>query len=109
MPSGSVEPDDSTILDSVGREVFEETGLRLTRFTRQVGEGARHRSQRRGLEVFKLVFRVEVAGVPTHMTTGGSLPVCSDNCQTSDGEPGEVSRLENVPAILNTPEHQNYK
>ncbi|KAI4268028.1 MAG: hypothetical protein LQ337_008074 [Flavoplaca oasis] len=38
IPGGSVDKDDPTILHGLAREVFEETGLRLTRFVRLVGE-----------------------------------------------------------------------
>ena len=38
VPGGSCELDDPTVLHSIAREVFEETGLRLTRVLRQVGD-----------------------------------------------------------------------
>jgi 8-oxo-dGTP pyrophosphatase MutT (NUDIX family) len=39
VPGGSPELSDPTILHSVAREAFEETGLRLTKFVRQIGDG----------------------------------------------------------------------
>lgn len=39
IPGGSSEPTDPTLLHSLAREVFEETGLHLTRVVRQIGKG----------------------------------------------------------------------
>ena len=39
IPGGSVEDSDPTIFHAVAREVFEETGLKLTRVVRAVGTG----------------------------------------------------------------------
>ena len=39
VPGGSSDPEDPTILHSAARETFEETGLRLMRFVREVGKG----------------------------------------------------------------------
>ena len=38
IPGGSIDKEDPTILHGLAREVFEETGLQLTRFVRLVGE-----------------------------------------------------------------------
>lgn len=39
VPGGSAEATDPTLLHSVAREVFEETGLKLTKVVRSVGTG----------------------------------------------------------------------
>jgi 8-oxo-dGTP pyrophosphatase MutT (NUDIX family) len=40
-PGGSCDREDATVLHSAARELFEETGLHVTRFNHQVGEGLR--------------------------------------------------------------------
>ena len=59
IPGGSAEEDDPTILHSVAREVFEETGLRLTRFVRAVGDGIQFTTGRQKTWM-KLTFEIEV-------------------------------------------------
>ena len=71
VPGGSSEGTDPTVLHSVAREVFEETGLHLTRFVRQVGKGVEFTSSSNIVDengvlkprrVFlKLTFAIEVA------------------------------------------------
>ena len=59
VPGGSAEIGDPTILHSVAREVFEETGLMLTRFVRAAGNGIQFTtgSDSRWM---KLTFEIEV-------------------------------------------------
>lgn len=59
VPGGSAEAGDPTILHSVAREVFEETGLRLTRFVRAVGNGIQFTTGRHSTWM-KLTFEIEV-------------------------------------------------
>jgi len=59
IPGGSAEEGDPTILHSVAREVFEETGLRLTRFVRAVGDGIQFTTGRQN-KWMKLTFEIEV-------------------------------------------------
>lgn len=72
IPGGSSESTDPTVLHSLAREVFEETGLHLTRVVRQVGTGVEFRSipsnviigdgGAKPVKVFlKLTFEIEVA------------------------------------------------
>lgn len=60
-PGGSCDPEDETLLDGVAREVFEEAGLRVSRFVELVGkdEWAKLRSDRVDI-VAKYTFLVEV-------------------------------------------------
>lgn len=60
VPGGSAEYSDPSILHSVARETFEETGLRLTRFVRQIGDGITF-TARGNKSWIKLLFEIEVA------------------------------------------------
>lgn len=73
IPGGSSEVTDPTVLHSLAREVFEETGLHLTRVVRQVGKGVEFGSRPREMNddggggvkprksFLKLTFEIEVA------------------------------------------------
>ena len=61
MPGGGCEPGDPTILHSVARETFEETGLMLTRFIRQIGDGQEFVCSKG--PCLKLSFEIEVQGL----------------------------------------------
>ncbi|KAL8737683.1 MAG: hypothetical protein Q9181_001443 [Wetmoreana brouardii] len=71
VPGGSAKEDDPTILHSLAREVFEETGLRLTRLLRQVGEGMKWTTEEKDdatgnikeYKWLKLSFHIEVAEI----------------------------------------------
>ena len=65
VPGGSSEHSDPTILHSVAREVFEETGLHLTRLVRQIGKGVEFSVGRSGgpERWLKLSFEVEVTEI----------------------------------------------
>lgn len=65
VPGGSCEVSDPTILHSLARETFEETGLRLTRFCRQVGSGEEFVTGYGAREKrwCKLSFEIEVAEI----------------------------------------------
>ena len=58
VPGGSSDPEDPTILHSAARETFEETGLRLMRFVRQVGKEVELGPGKTGW--VKLSFEIEV-------------------------------------------------
>ncbi|KAI9871858.1 MAG: hypothetical protein M1830_002372 [Pleopsidium flavum] len=66
VPGGSSELSDPTILHSLARETFEETGLRLTRFVRQIGPGVEFSTgtKQREKKWLKLSFEIEVAEIP---------------------------------------------
>lgn len=60
-PGGSCDPEDETLLDGAAREIFEEAGLRVSRFVELVGkdEWVKVRSDRVDI-VAKYTFLVEV-------------------------------------------------
>lgn len=60
VPGGSCERDDPSVAHSLGREVFEETGLRLTRYCRQVGKSNNWIDGRDNTNWLKLTFEIEV-------------------------------------------------
>ena len=59
VPGGGAEDTDPTILHSVAREVFEETGLKLTRFVCAVGDGCQFTTGG-NCKWNKLTFEIEV-------------------------------------------------
>lgn len=59
--NSSVDTSDPTILHGLAREVFEETGLKLMRFIRGVGEGIEFTTGPRG-RWMKLTFEIEIQG-----------------------------------------------
>lgn len=63
IPGGSCERNDPSVAHSLGREVFEETSLRLTRFCRKVGESDRWMDGRDNTKWLKLTFEIEVEEV----------------------------------------------
>ena len=65
VPGGSSDVTDPTILHSLAREVFEETGLILTRFIRQVGNMVEFQTGKgeRRRNWAKLNFEIEVAEI----------------------------------------------
>lgn len=91
VPGGSAEFNDPSILHSVARETFEETGLRLTRFVRQVGDGITF-TTRGDRNWIKLLFEIEVAEVH-----GISTP-----------EAAERGVPEPFPITLDPKEHQKH-
>lgn len=61
VPGGSSDPEDPTILHSAARETFEETGLRLMRFVREVGKGVEFGDGK--TRWVKLSFEIEVVEI----------------------------------------------
>ena len=59
VPGGSAEKTDPTILHSIAREVFEETGLKLTKVVGAVGDGCEFTTGGNG-KWKKLTFEIEV-------------------------------------------------
>lgn len=95
VPGGSAKLNDPSILHSAARETFEETGLRLTRFVRQVGDGITFttRGDTHGdRNWIKLLFEIEVAEVH-----GISTP-----------EAAERGASEPFPIQLDPKEHQKH-
>jgi 8-oxo-dGTP pyrophosphatase MutT (NUDIX family) len=84
-PGGACDAEDESILHAAAREVWEETGLHVKRFNRQVGTGNEFMN-RRGMRIFKVAFEVQVEEVDTAEATG----------------------LETVAVKLDPNEHQNW-
>ena len=108
VPGGSSEYDDPTILHSVARELFEETGLHLTRFNRQIGSGVNFKTghgpdKKRWL---KLSFEVEALEIPRtshdHVHGPHNIAGPGNNDQVSD------QLLDSLPIKLDPREHQNF-
>ena len=104
IPGGSVDLSDPTILHGLAREVFEETGLKLTRFVRGVGNGIEFTTGRRK-RWMKLSFDIEVEGkidgMASHIAShagGAEKASQTANCST-----------ENTRITLDPAEHQAYK
>ena len=104
VPGGSSEYEDPTILHSVAREVFEETGLRLTRFVRQIGKGLEFSTgpaQSRKLWL-KLDFEIEVAEIGNALLSNlGSATTLEEESST------KVSN--SIDVVLDSSEHQAYR
>ena len=115
VPGGSSELTDPTILHSVAREVFEETGLHLTRFIRQIGSGTEFVTgpKSRPKPWLKLHFEIEVAELGRALLEGLSSCVHGDHGQQSGAE--QSGRLRNVisgtsiEVFLDPTEHQDYR
>ncbi|SZF00328.1 unnamed protein product [Blumeria hordei] len=60
VPGGACEVSDSTILDSLVREVWEETRLIVTRIFSAINDGGKMLSSRKKLRILKYEFEVEV-------------------------------------------------
>lgn len=119
VPGGSCEASDPTILHSLARETFEETGLRLTKYIRQVGSGMdfvtgygmRQKKWR------KLSFEIEVAEIESDEIRGGQsggygqagakVDVGEDDLERVNGS-GEDGRGGEVTVTLDPEEHQAY-
>lgn len=96
VPGGSVDKDDPTILHGLAREVFEETGLRLTRFVRLVGDAIKWTTTEKGGAVkwLKFSFEIEVSEV-------GAL-------KTGVDEQDVEGYLRSLPVDLDPHEHQDH-
>ena len=110
IPGGSAELSDPTILHSVAREVFEETGLHLFRFIRQVGNvgefvlGGKHNLK----HCLKLSFEIEVTEFGNHLQEAKPQQlhqqvVCHEG---KDGTNVGISNIKAVNIDLDPKEHQ---
>lgn len=125
VPGGSCEVSDPTILHSLARETFEETGLRLTRFCRQIGSGVEFVTgyEARERRWCKLSFEIEVAEldgntmccgkfgdhgkVATKEDTGHNGKDRVDGFDGVDGV-GKSEGVNEVSVTLDPEEHQAY-
>jgi 8-oxo-dGTP pyrophosphatase MutT (NUDIX family) len=60
FPGGKCDDEDETILHGAARELFEETGLRATKFIHQIGNGVEFSGRNPLMKWVKLSFEVEV-------------------------------------------------
>lgn len=113
MPGGSSDAEDPTILHSLAREVFEETGLRLTRFVRQVGDVVSFQTGKGERQKYwaKLNFEIEVAEVDAHCErsavtgNGDAVPEPSgqgEGSKVNDGLEGDIA------VTIDPQEHQGF-
>ena len=107
MPGGSAEDSDPTVLHSVAREVFEETGLHLTRVIRQIGEGVAFTTRQKCV---KLSFEIEVLEIGQSSIEKTGAGECSKSLlQTADTAENSTKEKEHVvPVTLNPVEHQRH-
>lgn len=100
VPGGSIDKDDPSILHGLAREVFEETGLRLTRFVRLVGEAIKWTTaevegianKSNDIKWLKFSFEIEVAEVRG----------------ASETDQDVEKYLRSLPVDLDPLEHQGY-
>ena len=101
MPGGSVERDDPTVLHGLAREVFEETGLRLTRFVRLVGEHIKETTSQQEKTVSK-------PGDPKRLKLGFEIEVSEIGVLETDMNEREIEGyLRSVPVDLDPYERQD--
>ncbi|KKK25697.1 hypothetical protein P175DRAFT_0499777 [Aspergillus ochraceoroseus IBT 24754] len=110
-PGGSCEPDDETLLAGVAREVFEESGLRVSRFVEFVSlDRWTKLKPDRVYAVAKFTFIVEVHEVgsdgPVHAQDDRKKEEAALFTDTSDGLP--PARWEDA-VKLNPEEHRAYR
>ena len=117
IPGGSSDTNDPTILHSLAREVFEETGLKLTRLMGRVGDVVEFRTGwgSRQKSWAKLSFEIEVAeikgcdrhGAPAadHKDSRIEVPSQSEGSEVADGMKAEVQE---VVVTIDPKEHQKY-
>lgn len=103
VPGGSSEFSDPTVLHSVAREVFEETGLHLTKFVTDVGKGQEFRTSPKKLWL-KLSFEIEVAEI-NNLSEGDGQQAISSSSEISTVK---YDTTESIPIILDPTEHQKY-
>ena len=104
VPGGSVEGFDPTILHSVAREVFEETGLHLTRVVREVGKGLRFTTR---FKCLKLSFEIEVSEIQQPSAKEVSLHK-SNSQKELKARSFRAEEEREVSVTLDPAEHQRY-
>ena len=110
VPGGSSDLDDRTILHSVARELWEETGLRLTRFNRQIGEGIAFETgqEPNKKQWLKLSFEVEVEILEVPSTSHAHSYKHHDSSGLGNTNQFADQHLESLPITLDPDEHQNF-
>ena len=110
IPGGTAESSDPTILHSVAREVFEETGLHLVRFVRQIGNGEEFliggKHNRRNC--LKLSFEIEVVEIGNPLLAKLSNPLHKYEHHHEDENEAakDIPTLETIHIDLDPKEHQ---
>ena len=115
VPGGQSDDADPTILHSVARETFEETGLRLTRFVREIGKGVEFESRKK--RWVKLNFEVEVQELWSYSGSGGHViepeqgVVDRERVHSRGGEGAgaSVPGHQDIVVTVDPQEHQKYK
>ncbi|KAL9130018.1 MAG: hypothetical protein Q9217_001702 [Psora testacea] len=114
VPGGSSDEWDPTILHSAARETFEETGLKLTRFVREIGKGVEFGSRKRRWA--KLSFEIEVQELlgcqRSHghaIGYGDGVNVVQGSCGEAEDAGGALPELRDVLVRTDPKEHQDHK
>ena len=112
VPGGAAELSDPTILHSVAREVFEETGLRLTRFVRQVGDGEEFSvsGKEKPKRCLKLSFEIHVGEIGNPLLAG-LQKFASPGPEHNHEYPAKLvlESLKNLSIVLDPQEHQAFQ
>jgi len=110
-PGGGCDREDETILHAVARELWEETGLHVTRFVRQVGGVVKFNS-RSGKSIVKFSFEVEVSETGALGGEGSSASSAAgagaDRQAGGESEIDLLQNLDKIPIRLDPKEHQAY-
>ncbi|MCJ1238674.1 hypothetical protein MMC14_006665 [Varicellaria rhodocarpa] len=112
VPGGGAEYTDPTVLHSVAREVFEETGLHLTKLVRRIGNGIKFETRKHVDRWLKLSFEIEVAELKGYYPAHSVLVNEADSEQ--EGEKQRIASEESAihPSIsicLDPTEHQDFR
>ena len=112
VPGGGAEHTDPTVLHSVAREVFEETGLHLTRLVRTIGDGTRFEARRNVDRWLKLSFEIEVAELKGYYPADNVDLNEAVSEQESENEKNVLEESAIPPSIsicLDPTEHQDFR
>ncbi|MCJ1390313.1 hypothetical protein MMC18_003171 [Xylographa bjoerkii] len=117
IPGGGSELGDPTILHSVAREVFEETGLHLSRFVRQVGNGEEYRigSKDEPKRCVKLNFEIKVLEMGSPVLAGLPRLPHTHAWKRDDGEEdaelfgSDPQSLKAIDVVVDPEEHQAFR
>ena len=117
IPGGSSDTSDPTILHSLAREVFEETGLKMTRVVGQAGDLVQFQTGwgPRRKTWAKLSFEIEVAETQTRGRSSASMASQDtvkegETSQTETKEPlaGSAAEVQEIEVTIDPSEHQKY-
>lgn len=120
IPGGGAEPSDPTIIHSVAREVFEETGLHLQRVVRQVGDTEEFMvgSKDGPKPCLKLNFEIEVQEIGNPLSASASESQPADGlCDGANDQVGHgealagpaLHGLGSINVVVDPVEHQAFR